>query len=244
MLTTQHSVLFAALLTNISIVAIFIFLGIIVFRAQRRYFLMRQEVCMKDLEALREERLRISRDLHDELGPILQLVLRQVECIKLGYGDGNQLSGSAHGLLKVITTRLDEISNGLDDQHIVHAGLEKSIRLFIGQYKLASQLYFQFRYSLHRELPPQLTVGLYRITLELINNTIRHAHATIVFITIKEKRNVLYFHYTDNGTGVHDAAHTAGNGLHNLQHRAGLLGGTLETDFTGSARFMIKIPFI
>ncbi|MGC4235403.1 MAG: histidine kinase [Niabella sp.] len=244
MYTTENSIFFTALLTSISLGAIFIFLGIVVFRTQRRYFIKRQQVCTEELEGLKNERLRIARDLHDELGPLLHMVYRQVESLADNRGNLQELASAAKDTLKIITGRISEISKNMDDQRIIKAGLKRSIEQFISQYNLAIQLYFQFRYRLTREPSPLVTISLYRILLELVNNTIRHSRASVAFITFKQKNNMLYFHYADNGNGLNpdQLQDSEGHGLKNLQHRVSLLGGLLESHFEEGPSFLIRIP--
>lgn len=242
--TTENSIFFTALLTSISLGVIFIFSGLMVFRAQRRYFIKRQQVCTKELEGLKNERLRIARDLHDDLGPLLNMVYRQVESLADNRGNPQELACAAKGTLKIITGRISEISNNMDDQRIINAGLKKSIEQFISQYNLAIQLYFQFRYELTREPSPLTAISLYRILLELVNNTIRHSGASVAFITFKQENNMLYFHYADNGNGLNPARlqDSEGRGLENLQYRVSLLGGLLESHLEERPSFLIRIP--
>ncbi len=242
--TTENSIFFTALLTSISLGVIFIFLGIMVFRTQRRYFMKRQQVYAEELEGLKSERLRIANDLHDELGPLLNMVYRQVESLADNRGKPQELAHAARDTLKIITSRISEISKNMDDRRIIKAGLKKSIEHFISQYNLAIQLYFQFRYGLAREPPPLVAISLYRILLELVNNTIRHSEASVAFIIFKQEHNMLYFHYADNGNGLNlsELQDGEGQGLKNLQYRVSLLGGLLETHFGKGASFLISIP--
>ena len=244
MYTTENSIFFTALFTSIGLGAIFIFLGLMVFRAQRRYFIKRQQVCTEELEGLKNERLRIANDLHDELGPLLNMVYRQVESLADNRGNPQELAHAARDTLKIVIGRISEISKNMDDQLIIEAGLKKSIEQFISQYNLAVQLYFQFRYGLTREPSPLVTISLYRILLELVNNTIRHSGASVAFITFKQESNMLYFHYADNGNGLnaHKLQDSEGRGLKNLQHRVSLLGGLLESHFEEGPSFLIRIP--
>ncbi|WP_114792941.1 histidine kinase [Niabella yanshanensis] len=242
--TFTDPVFFTAILTAISLGAILSFLCWIVFNAQRRFFIQRQKVCTRELDTLRQERLRIARDLHDELGPTLQLVYRQVAAIAHQNSGQKELAVSARNLLEVSIRRVGEISKNMEDHRIIKNGLKQSIERYISQHSMACQLYFQFHYQLTKEPPPLIVSSLYRILLELINNTIRHAEATISIINFREQRNTLYFYYADNGNGFHPSLlkEGEGSGLSNLQYRVSLLGGLLETKTINGASFLVSIP--
>lgn len=244
MYTLKDPIFFTAVLTAVSLAAIFIFLGWMVVKSQRRYFLQRQQACTQELHTLKQERLRIAKDLHDELGSLLQITFQQVALIANKKGELQDVALSAKDMLEVIMRRTTEIARNMDDHRILKAGLQKSIEKFISQHSLARQLYFQFRYGLTKEPPPLVAAGLYRILLELVNNTIKHAGATIAFITFRQQNNILYFHYADNGNGFNLSAmqEAEGSGLRNLQQRVSLLGGRLETQTCNGASFLISIP--
>ncbi len=242
--TIKDPIFFTAILTAIGLAIILVCLGWTVFRAQRRFFIQRQKVCSNELETLKQERLRIARDLHDELAPTLQLVYRQVSAMAHQHTEQNELAISARNLLEVSIRRVGEISKNMEDHRIIKAGLKESVEKYISQHSMACQLYFQFHYQLTIEPPPLIVSGLYRILLELINNTIKHAGATIAIVNFRQQRNMLYFYYEDNGNGFHPSLmqEGAGSGLSNLQQRVSLLGGLLETQTTNGSSFLITVP--
>ncbi|MGE9313197.1 sensor histidine kinase [Niabella sp. CJ426] len=244
MYTLKNPLFFTAVLTAVSIGVILVSLGLIVFRAQRRYFLKRQQVCSRELETLKLERLRMARDLHDELAPTLQLVYRQLNVIAFNKSDFQQVALSARDMLEISIRRIGEISKNLEDHRILKAGLQQSIQQFISQHSMAVQLYFQFRYQLAREPAPLVAVTLYCILLELVNNTIKHAQATIAFITLRQQHKTLYFFYADNGNGfnLQQMQEAEGSGISNLQHRVSQMGGRLEVQVGEGASFLISIP--
>ena len=78
-----------------------------------------------------------------------------------------------------------------------------------------------------KHLIPQNELHLFRITQELINNSVRHGKANNSTINISLKNNQLIFNYTDNGIGFNadDIDNKKGLGMKNIESRVSLLHG-------------------
>jgi signal transduction histidine kinase len=77
-------------------------------------------------------------------------------------------------------------------------------------------------------MPAAVEAALYQIAQEALNNTLRHARATSVAVTLRQCDDGVLLEICDNGCGfAPDAPHTGGMGLENMQARAEALDGTL-----------------
>lgn len=89
-------------------------------------------------------------------------------------------------------------------------------------------------------------IVIYRIVIELINNTIRHAEASLIEIDIKEQKNKLILIYKDNGKGFevdNKLKSTDGLGLQNIIHRLNSIGGmaTFESQKLNGMKALITL---
>ena len=89
---------------------------------------------------------------------------------------------------------------------------------------------------------------LYRVGLEMINNTVKYAHAGNIQISLTEKSNILYFTYKDNGQGFDYEKKkndiNKGLGLNNMLNRVNSINGSCEIKSTPGNGFqaILEIP--
>ncbi|MBO9620829.1 MAG: hypothetical protein J7539_17530 [Niabella sp.] len=186
--------------------------------------------------------MRIARDLHDELTPMLTQAFMCVDVCSNRYGAAvaDFLAPSKEILGEAINRMADIIKN-LDDSRVLERGLKQSVLKVLEQYRELQQLQFTFNYTVKKELPRAVTLGFYRILLELVQNTIKHAHASAIEVQIWEWRSFLFFYYKDNGANAWLPLNPEGTGLKSLQHRIELLGGIYESRRNGKD-FQFRIP--
>ncbi len=216
---------------------------VLVVRTQRRYYANRQQAFKSELELLRKERIRIAMDLHDDCAPLLTLASRQIEAVRDKRGNIPLLLDSVYKNLNVLGTRLREVIHNLDDERVLQQGLENSIRIFVNQYRMISRTQFRFHYAVTGDIRPDLILSLYRMLQELVQNTIKHADAAEVYISLKQRGTMLYFTYEQENPGTLFVDYGQGLGMKSLQHRALLMGGCLELVKEKGIHFQLQVPF-
>jgi signal transduction histidine kinase len=85
-----------------------------------------------------------------------------------------------------------------------------------------------------------IELGLYRIAMEMINNTLKHAGANRISIQIKQLNGATIFNYADDGKGL-PPDYTHGQGFKNIEARVTALGGLMEIGVTGIPGFYATI---
>jgi signal transduction histidine kinase len=98
--------------------------------------------------------------------------------------------------------------------------------------------------GLQERLPVEIEFNIYSITLELINNIIKHAQATTVDITLSRTESGIHLAVVDDGIGLGPSPTKRGIGLQNILARLDSLGGTLTTSLSDEkgTHIDIKIP--
>lgn len=185
------------------------------------------------IETEEKERSRFAKDLHDGLGPLLSTI--KLYAYELNADDID--SDEQREYIQYIIELLDEsvrntreISNNLTPQILSNYGLTKSIESFINKINATNRLEIKFRYhNVPETLNKSIELTLFRIVIELINNTIKHAYAKTVNLDLFTNGSQLFLYYKDDGIGFDfEKALTKGSsgiGLTNIINRTRALSG-------------------
>lgn len=198
-----------------------------------------------------EERRRLRRDLHDELGPTLASQALKLDAALEMLGDDQSPVGALLVDVKTqtqgIVADIRRLVYELRPPALDELGLVSALRAYVGEYNgTANGLHISID-APSDGLPPlsaAVEVAAYRIALEALTNVVRHAHARecVVHISIANGR-ALQLEIRDNGTGLR-RERNAGVGLNSMRERAEELGGTLivESLPTNGTRVLAQLP--
>ncbi|RZJ30932.1 MAG: tetratricopeptide repeat protein [Flavobacterium sp.] len=228
----------------ISLVAITLaVIGWLVYRQQKlrnRQIVQQHELqtAIAGIEAqheLQNQRIRISRDLHDNIGAQLTFIISAVENLKYVF----ELKDTK------LDRRLDSISNfardtivelrdtiwAMNHSEISFEDLRARILNFIEKAKSASES-INFDFSIDEKLSAiKLTsiqgMNVYRTIQEAVNNALKHAGATQISIVIESSDSVR-IKITDNGFGFDKLSAAKGNGISNMEKRISDIGGEIS----------------
>jgi two-component system, NarL family, sensor histidine kinase UhpB len=186
--------------------------------------------------AREEERARVARELHDELGQVLTSLklefmwlvdqLRNSEP-KPGIQLVNKLQ-SLIGLIEVSIQSVRQISGDLRPAVLDHLGLREAIQWEATKFEARTGIRCRLAWQLKNE-PADRTrqLAMFRILQEALTNVVRHAHAGAVRIVMRERGRTLTLTIRDNGRGItkSELASVESIGLLGMSERARLLGG-------------------
>jgi signal transduction histidine kinase len=184
---------------------------------------------------LQEQRLRISRDLHDNIGAQLTFIISSLDNLKYGFNIDNEnlenKLASISGFTKETIYELRDTIWAMNKDKITFEDLKSRISNFIENAKIASQgIAFQFVCDGDFEATVFSSVegmNVYRIIQEAINNTMKHANASEIKIDFFKENDAFRIEIKDNGTGFDEAATIFGNGMNNLKKRAKEINGDI-----------------
>jgi signal transduction histidine kinase len=208
------------------------------------------ELLRSSISIQEEERKRIAQDLHDELGAMLSIMRMHLVMLELQNPapPENILPGlqNARQLSETALASIRSISHQLMPPQLEKFGLIKTLESVTDQINDAGRINIQL--ALLSDIPElswDINLGLYRISMELITNTIKHAAAKNINIDFGWLTGYITCMYTDNGKGLTQSHPGNGSGLKSIEARASALKGTVEfgntTDRNGFYAF-IKIP--
>ena len=180
-----------------------------------------------------KERARIAQDLHDGLGPLMSTIKLYVQWAAKpdSKADKDTLLKKAEINIEEAYKSLRNISNNLSPHILNNFGLISAIKSFIDKVKDTTDIEIEFYSNLSERLGTVKETIIYRVLTEAINNTLKHAEASIITIEIKKEENKIHTSYSDNGIGF-DIEKTLeakkGQGLYNMQNRIKTLAGNIE----------------
>ena len=208
------------------------------------------------LESLREEeRTRISREIHDELGQMLtglKMDLRWVEK-RLSNMESKELNPvldkvvDASELTDQTINCVQRIAMELRPGVLDHLGLPTAVKYEAKRFEDRSGVNCNVYLSeLSIELKPNVSTIIFRILQEALTNAARHAHATKVDIDLFEQAGEIVLQVRDDGKGISpdDTESPRSLGLVGMKERASLLGGsiTFERAPTGGTMVTLRVP--
>ena len=231
------------ILGGFSLTIIAILLGFLLFSKQKQKTLqLQKENELKDAllkietqNKLQEQRLRISRDLHDNIGSQLTFIISTIDNLKYGLKDNDQkIINKLHslsGFTKETIAELRDTIWAMNKDKISFEDLKIRISNFIENAQIASNgIDFEFNCQ-DNFAPVSLSsvegINSYRIIQESINNALKHAKATKVSVEVLCENQFIEIIIKDNGIGFDEENTVLGNGLSNLKKRAKELNGEI-----------------
>jgi signal transduction histidine kinase len=179
-----------------------------------------------------EERTRIAREVHDELGQALTSCKLDVSWLAHHLPRSQkELREKAKGLSAHIDSTIQtvrRISTELRPGILDHLGLVAALEWQANEFQLRTGIRCEVSTRLNDvRLDPELTTAFFRIFQETLTNVIRHAAATRVKVQLKEEDSRIILEVRDNGRGIQrdEISDPRSMGLLGMRERAALLGG-------------------
>lgn len=203
------------------------------------------------LEAIREdEKTRIAREVHDELGQSLTALKIELTCLEEDLGDGKTpdietVQGMTH-LVDATIESVQRISTELRPQILDVFGLGEAIRSHAEDHLKYGLAFDLSNLDTQMQLHPDQATTLFRIFQEALTNTLRHANATQVTVKLYNEGDRTLLEILDNGTGIEPSRIRAPEslGLRGMMERAQNLGGQVSVSRNpeGGTRVRVTLP--
>lgn len=180
------------------------------------------------IEGEEKERKRIAEDLHDNINGNLAVVKYKLNSFNLKEAPETTLKDT----ITILDECIDDIRNmshNISPSGLLHFDLPEAIKIYANRISSSGNLDVDFQYYgklIVLEKSKQLIV--YRIIQEVLNNVLKHAHASNVIIQLVFNTNTLSITIEDDGVGFDTTTVTNGLGLANIKSRVALINGTYE----------------
>jgi two-component system sensor histidine kinase UhpB len=202
----------------------------------------RRDSARRALAAQEDERLRIARELHDEVGQALTAVLLQLEQAQVGIdGEPKMRVREAREAARATLEEVRAIARNLRPEALDDLGLAAALRQLCNEAERTGVLVE--RDIAHDEtLDRAAELVVYRIAQEAITNALRHADAERIAVTLRSGADGTELRVCDDGRGLTQLP--AGAGVRGMRERAVLVGGTLELSqrAAGGTSVRLRLP--
>lgn len=241
---TKIFIAFGLVAAFIGLLILYFFINI--FKQQFKYRQLQKEKLNSEINAAQVERNIIATELHNDIGPYLSSVKMRLDVIATHQKD--ELEACKVALDKCVQ-QVRSMAKAIAPLSIFEISFQDALKKFIQEVNVHENLSIQFKEIDIVQLTPDQNNQIYRILQEIIQNTIKHAQATLLQIEIsKENNKTLLIRTSDNGIGYDlekvRAENKLGLGLLGIQSRIDYLNGTMNIsdDIKKGTRYNIRIP--
>ncbi|PQJ79623.1 tetratricopeptide repeat protein [Polaribacter porphyrae] len=240
-LAIKNRNLYAILLT-----AALLILGIIFFAVYKRNLFkkkqLQKEIDLKDALAtiktqnrLQEQRLRISRDLHDNIGSQLTFIISSIDNLKFISKDASEkLKDKLSNISSFTGDTIHQLRDtiwAMNKSEITVEDLHTRILSFVEKAKNAvPNTKFDIEYTIDKNenFTSLAGMNIFRVIQEAINNSIKYAEADTIKIELNKKEQLFIANVIDNGKGFSLNSTELGNGLSNMEKRMSEIEGSVK----------------
>lgn len=195
-----------------------------------------------------KERERIARELHDGIGVLLSTASIHFSSVEEKSDPRtSEMLQKANKLLKDASKEVRQISHNMMPGVLSKFGLREAIEDLCEDVEEAGDMTVNLHLSLAEgRLPQNTEIMIYRVIQEMLNNTIKHAKASLIILSMTRGETDLQIEYSDNGVGFEEnkLLHGKNIGLSGIRSRIEYLGGKiiLSSAAGKGTRYSISIP--
>lgn len=202
-------------------------------------------------ESVREdERKRMAREIHDELGQSLTALRLEVSSMDARFRSLDPaIKAKTESMLESIDRTIKFVRNIATELRpaLLDVGLVPALEWLLENFHERTGIDYDLDVSDEDlKVDNKLATAIFRIVQESLTNVIRHAHATVVMVTLVENESGLQLVVQDNGRGIdHNARKKRGSfGLVGIEERVLMLGGELviEGKLGKGTKLIISLP--
>jgi PAS domain S-box-containing protein len=203
------------------------------------------------LEAREEEKTRIARELHDELGQLLTALKLDLAWLRerLPAGEAAQRAEQMGRVLDQTVASTRRISADLRPLMLDDLGLAEAAQWLVGDFSGRSGVQCEVRLpgeGALADLDKSVATTLYRALQESLTNIARHAGARQAWVSMSADNGEIHIEVEDDGRGIEpaDLAKARSLGLKGMRERVLYLGGSIEVARAprGGTRVRVRVP--
>ncbi|APU70355.1 tetratricopeptide repeat-containing sensor histidine kinase [Christiangramia flava] len=210
------------------------------------------EVALARIETqnrLEEQRIRISRDLHDNIGSQLTFIMSSLDNLRFKLKDEEPEISEKLKQTSIFTSQtindLRDTVWAMNKESISFEELKQRLMNLLDQ---AREMNPEIYYSLRTDsnIDPERTftalegINFFRIIQEAVNNATKYSKGENIDVHIFEKKQKIFFQVSDDGVGFVESKIKKGNGLRNMQKRAELIAADINISSNGNTNIVVS----
>jgi signal transduction histidine kinase len=190
----------------------------------------------------------LARELHDEFGQVLTAIGAMLQRARKRMSDDSPAQEDLREAREAASSTLERVramSQMLHPPVLDDYGLERSIEWYVKLFEKQSDLRVHYeRIGDGPWIGNEVAIHVYRILQEALNNVLRHAQASEVWVRAEYTPATLRLVVEDHGVGFPAVSAGGGIGLISMRERAGLIGGSIDFSrpASGGACLTLQVP--
>ena len=184
-----------------------------------------------------QERTRIAKDIHDNIGHVLVRAILITGVLKVA-----SKSSEIEGTVTTLETTLKDAMNTI--RSAVHGWKDEAVNLYESVEKLRSStnLEIDLQYDISDQIPADIKLSFLMVIKEALTNSAKHSDANTIRVTLQEHPALYQLLIKDNGSSKINYKKSFGMGLSNIEERILGLGGTCSFENKNGFKIFISIP--
>ena len=194
---------------------------------------------------IKEERLRISKELHDNIGARLTHIISSLDVEMYRNKNDNKSIETINSFARDTMLQLRETIWAVSDKAIFFSEFTTRIEQYVDQINelTSSNILFRKRVKSDFELNPVQTINYYRIVQEAINNSVKYSEADAIKVSITQNRNEITIEISDNGKGFDTQNTRMGTGIKGMKTRVKEVKGSIKISSSTKTGTTIIVKF-
>jgi PAS domain S-box-containing protein len=188
------------------------------------------------IQGQENERTRISRELHDGLGQLFTAIKMNLQHLKseIDVNPNQEVLSRIQVLEENVAVAFEEVKNisrNLMPDVLRQFGLKPAVQDLLDSWNTTLDVKISVEFvDFDHRFSAEIEKALFRICQELVNNAIRHASSTEIFVQFINHDKSLMLMVEDDGSGFNTKKFVKGFGLRNIKSRVEVLEGTVDID--------------
>ncbi|NMC56474.1 MAG: sensor histidine kinase [Eubacteriaceae bacterium] len=183
------------------------------------------------------ERNRIARDIHDNVGHMLSSSILQIGAMLATIND-EKIKENLRSINLTLSKAMDSIRKSVHDLHEQSIDLKNEITALVNNFTFCN---IELQYDIQSNPDKKLKYCFIAVIKEALSNIIKHSNATHVSVTLREHPALYQLIIQDNGTKV-NRMDNEGIGLKNIEDRVCAFKGNFNINKSGGFKIFISIP--
>ncbi len=194
------------------------------------------DVSRRLIEAQEQERNRIARELHDDIGQRLAMLAVDLELLQQNPPDFAEIRlriGELQKQVSELATDTQSLSHELHSTKLEYLGPVAAMKGLCRELGEQAKVQIDFKnQDLPDSLPPEISLCLFRVLQEALHNSVKHSGASHVQVGLWGKSDAIHLAVSDLGVGFDSEAPREGRGLGlvSMEERLKLLNGTISIE--------------
>jgi len=198
------------------------------------------------IQAQEQERVRIGRELHDDINQRLALVAIELDQLP---DHPFKIKTSLQGIRKEvmeISSDVQALSHELHSSKLQYLGVVAAMKSWCREFAERQGMEIDFNSHVQTVLPLDMGLSLFRVLQEALHNVVKHSGVKRVEVELREERGEIHLIINDLGRGfdVEAAMQGKGLGLTSMRERVGLVSGniSIKSKATGGTTIHVRVP--